>query len=129
MFANRPDTENNSGGKISRRDFLKYIGAAGAIFGLSSLPFSKTFAAGTNATNNSQTSLLPAPPSKSKQAPSSPHIFNLDGTTPQSSNAPGSGTTASADNFPILSDWAMAAFLVRLKKGGVLEPHWHPNAR
>jgi oxalate decarboxylase len=128
LFTNRPDTENNSGGKISRRDFLKYIGAAGAIFGLSSLPFSKTFAAGTNATNNSQTSPLPAPPSKSKQAPSSPHIFNLDGTSPQSSNAAGSGTTASADNFPILSDWAMAAFLVRLKKGGVLEPHWHPNA-
>jgi oxalate decarboxylase len=34
----------------------------------------------------------------------------------------------STDNFPILDTWAMAAFLVRLKKGGVLEPHWHPNA-
>jgi oxalate decarboxylase/phosphoglucose isomerase-like protein (cupin superfamily) len=27
-----------------------------------------------------------------------------------------------------ISDWAMSAFLVRLEKGGVLEPHWHPNA-
>ena len=128
LFTSRPDTENNSGGKISRRDFLKYIGAAGAIFGLASLPFGKTLAAGTNATNNSQTSLLPAPPSKSKQTPSSPHTFNLDGTTPQFSNAAGSRTIADADNFPILNGWSMATLLLTLKKGGVREPHWHPNS-
>jgi oxalate decarboxylase len=31
-----------------------------------------------------------------------------------------------ADNFPILS--GMGAVLLLLKKGGVREPHWHPNA-
>ncbi len=31
-----------------------------------------------------------------------------------------------ADNFPILSE--MGAVLLLLKKGGVREPHWHPNA-
>jgi oxalate decarboxylase len=31
-----------------------------------------------------------------------------------------------ADNFPILQ--GMAAALLRLQKGGIREPHWHPNA-
>jgi oxalate decarboxylase len=31
-----------------------------------------------------------------------------------------------ADNFPILE--GMGAVLLRLKKGGIREPHWHPNA-
>jgi len=30
------------------------------------------------------------------------------------------------DNFPILQ--AMGAALLRLQKGGIREPHWHPNA-
>jgi oxalate decarboxylase/phosphoglucose isomerase-like protein (cupin superfamily) len=135
MSKNQSENNINSNGKISRRDFLKYMGATGAILGLSSLPFSKTFAAraNTNTTNNPQTSLIPpSPTSKLKQTPSpsssSPHTFNLDATTPQFSNAAGMQTVANTDNFPILGTWAMAVFLVRLKKGGVLEPHWHPNA-
>ncbi|MEP6576713.1 MAG: cupin domain-containing protein [Nitrososphaerota archaeon] len=31
-----------------------------------------------------------------------------------------------ADNFPILE--GMGAVLLRLEKGGIREPHWHPNA-
>ena len=54
-------SENNSDsdGEISRRTFIKYVGAAGAVFTLSSLlPFNKAFAAGpnnTNATKNTNT--------------------------------------------------------------------------
>jgi len=127
MSKNQSDAESKSEGKISRRDFLKYAGATGVVLGLSSLPFSKDLAA--NRTNNTQTSLIP-PTSKSKQTPfaSTPHTFNLDAAAPQFSNAAGMQTIANADNFPILSTWAMSVFLVRLKKGGVLEPHWHPNA-
>ncbi len=32
------------------------------------------------------------------------------------------------DNFPILNGNGMAAYLLRLKKRGVYEPHWLPNA-
>jgi hypothetical protein len=30
--------------------------------------------------------------------------------------------------LPILNGWAMSPYLLRLEKGGVREPHWHPNA-
>ena len=33
---------------------------------------------------------------------------------------------ANADNFPILK--GMAIYTLHLEKGGVREPHWHPNA-
>jgi hypothetical protein len=47
-----PENDSDYDGKISRRTFMKYVGAAGAIFTLSSLvPFNKAFAAGTNNTN------------------------------------------------------------------------------
>jgi TAT (twin-arginine translocation) pathway signal sequence len=70
MSKSRSDTESNFEGKISRRDFLKYMGAAGAIVGLSSVPFAKTFSTGTNATNNNPPPTLPSS-SKSKQILSS----------------------------------------------------------
>jgi oxalate decarboxylase len=125
-----PENNSDSDGKISRRTFMKYVGAAGAIFTLSSLvPFNKAFAAGTNNTNatkntNTTSSSQTSPP---KQM-GSPHTFNLAATTPQLSNAGGSRTFANADNFPILNGWAMSPYLLRLEKGGVREPHWHPNA-
>ena len=56
------------------------------------------------------------------------YTFNLDGTAPQVSNSNGSRTTANADNFPVLSGMGMAMYFLRLEKGGVREPHWHPNA-
>jgi oxalate decarboxylase len=122
----------SSEGKISRRDFFKYIGATGTILGLSYLPFTKALSMGiANPTSNSpQTTALTShsPQLEQTSSISSIHTFNLDGTRPQFSNAAGSKTSASADNFPILNNWAMAALLVHLKKGGVLEPHWHPNA-
>ena len=59
-----------------------------------------------------------------KQKPSI-HIFDLDGTKPQFSSPTGSRTLMNIDNFPILE--GMGAVLLRLEKGGVREPHWHPN--
>jgi oxalate decarboxylase len=121
------ESNSNSDRKISRRNFLKFVGATGAIFTLSSLaPSAKAFASGANTTytNNSQISVSPQP----KQM-ASPHTFNLEATTPQFSNASsGSRTVANADNFPILNGNGMAIYLLRLKKGAVREPHWHPNA-
>jgi hypothetical protein len=64
----------------------------------------------------------------SKQMPLSSHIFKLDSIKPQLSNSAGSRTFANADNFPILSGWSMAAYLLRLKRVAIREPHWHPNA-
>ena len=60
--------------------------------------------------------------------PVSPHTFKLDSIPPQLSNSAGSRTFANTDNFPILSGWSMAVYLLRLKKDGIREPHWHPNA-
>jgi oxalate decarboxylase len=57
---------------------------------------------------------------------SSTDIFDLDGVKPHFSSPSGSRTTMNVDNFPILA--GMGAVLLRLKKGGVREPHWHPNA-
>ena len=64
--------------------------------------------------------------SQLKANTNSVYTFNLDETTPQVSNSNGSRTTANADNFPIL--FGMGMLLLRLEKGGVREPHWHPNA-
>jgi oxalate decarboxylase len=57
---------------------------------------------------------------------SSIHIFDLDGAKPHFSSPTGSRTIMNVDNFPILA--GMGAVLLRLKKGAVREPHWHPNA-
>ena len=125
-----PSEESNSHSdrKISRRDFLNFIGATGAIFTLSSLvPSAKAFASGANTTytNSSQISVPPTQPTET----ASSHIFNLDTAMPQISNiSGGSRTIVNADNFPIFNGNGMAAYLLRLKQGGVYEPHWHPNA-
>jgi hypothetical protein len=51
-MSNHPsENDSHSEGKISSHDFLKYIGAIGAILGLSSLSFIKTFGALSNGTN------------------------------------------------------------------------------
>jgi oxalate decarboxylase len=110
--------------KITRRDFLKLAGAVGVVATLPSLmPFGKVFGGTKNDTTINHSSNLN--PLTNKQTPSI-HIFDLDGTKPQFSNLNGSRTLMNADNFPILD--GMGAVLLRLEKGGILEPHWHPNA-
>lgn len=109
--------------KITRRDFLKLARAAGVVATLPSLiPFGKVFGGTKNDTNINQTSNMN--PIINKQTPPI-HIFNLDGTKPQFSGPNGSRTLMNADNFPILE--GMGAVLLRLEKGGIREPHCHPN--
>ncbi|MDN5847230.1 MAG: cupin domain-containing protein [Candidatus Nitrosocosmicus sp.] len=52
--------------------------------------------------------------------------FDLDNAEPEFSNLLGSISSMNVNNFPILS--GMGASLLRLKEGGVNEPHWHTNA-
>jgi oxalate decarboxylase len=54
------------------------------------------------------------------------HTFDIKSTKPQTICNGGSRTIANSDNFPILK--GMATYSLLLKKGGVREPHWHPNA-
>ncbi len=126
-----PRKESDSDeGKISRRDFLKYAGATGALIGLSALPFTKILGDFTNITNKSvQTNASSVQSGNTPSSlPTSVHAFNLDSSTPQFSNSAGSQTIAASNNFPILAGWEMATFLIRLRENGVLEPHWHPNS-
>ena len=104
---------------------------------MSALPFTKIFGDISNATNNFAQTNTSSSPSSSPSVPSSntpssfhssAHAFNLDSTTRQFSNSAGSQTIAASNNFPILAGWGMATFLIRLKRNGVLEPHWHPNS-
>jgi oxalate decarboxylase len=56
----------------------------------------------------------------------SPHTFDIKSMKPQTICNGGSRTIANLDNFPILR--GMATYSLSLKKGGIREPHWHPNA-
>jgi oxalate decarboxylase len=79
----------------------------------------------TNNNNNINQTTTNMNTALNKQS-SSAHIFDLDGTKPQFQSVTGSRTIMDANNFPILA--GMGAFLLRLQKGGVREPHWHANA-
>ncbi|HJR47911.1 MAG TPA: cupin domain-containing protein, partial [Nitrososphaeraceae archaeon] len=57
---------------------------------------------------------------------SSIHTFNLEAIKPQAVCNGGTRSMANADNFQILR--GMAVYTLHLEKGGVREPHWHPNA-
>jgi oxalate decarboxylase len=57
---------------------------------------------------------------------SSIHTFNLEAIKPQAVCNGGTRSMANANNFPILK--GMAVYTLHLEKGGVREPHWHPNA-
>jgi oxalate decarboxylase len=56
----------------------------------------------------------------------SPHTFDIKSIKPQTISNGGCRTIANSDNFPILR--GMATYSLSLKKGGIREPHWHPNA-
>src|SRR6476659_6630471 len=129
MSNNPIDGDLDDKAKMSRRDFIKFLGATGAALTLPSLvPLGKAFGVSANTTgiNNNASSQANMTNSQLKATTSSVYTFNLDEATPQVSTANGSRTTANADNFPILS--GMGMLLLRLEKGGVREPHWHPNA-
>ena len=58
-----------------------------------------------------------------------PYLFDLAKSKPIVDKKK-SGTVRGAyeKNFPIVKQQAGAMFLVILDKGGIREPHWHPNA-
>ena len=118
---------NSSDSKISRRDFIKFVGAAGAVLTLPSLiPLGRVFGANTTGVSGNVSGQVNATSSQLKTNTKSIYTYNLDRATPQTSNTNGTRTMANVDNFPILSGLGIA--LLRLAKGGVREPHWHPNA-
>jgi oxalate decarboxylase len=123
---NRTDTSENESNKekVTRHDFLKLVGAAGTVATLTTvIPFSRVFASTNNDTNINQTGSMNQP---MVQQTTQTHSFNLDAAKPQFSSTTGTRTLMNADNFPILK--GMGAALLRLQKGGIREPHWHPNA-
>jgi oxalate decarboxylase len=110
--------------KVTRRHFLKLVGAAGTLATLATvIPFGKIFANSNNVTNNNHTESINQP---IKQQLVNSHSYDLEGASPQFISPIGSRTLMNADNFPILQ--GMGAALLRLQKGGIREPHWHPNA-
>src|ERR1051326_3678031 len=58
-----------------------------------------------------------------------PFLFDLAKSNPLVDKKK-SGTVRGAyeKNFPVVKNRAGAMFLVILDKGGIREPHWHPNA-
>jgi oxalate decarboxylase len=56
----------------------------------------------------------------------SAHTFDIKSTKSQAICNGGSRTIANLDNFPILR--GMATYSLRLDRGGIREPYWHPNA-
>ena len=119
----------SQGKKITRLDFLKLAGAAGAI-GVT-LPYLMPFGSVSGSNNNNNNTNINQTSNNMDKAMNKPpatttHIFDLDGAKPQFQSATGSRTTMNADNFPILA--GMGAVLLRLQKGGAREPHWHANA-
>jgi oxalate decarboxylase len=110
--------------KITCREFMNLVGAAGALATLPFLiPLGKVFGATNNDTSINQTSDFNTPMEKQT---TSIHTFNLDGAKPQFTSPTGSRSTMNKDNFPNLA--GMGAVLLRLEKGGTREPHWHTNA-
>jgi oxalate decarboxylase len=61
-----------------------------------------------------------------KQSDAFTRIFDRDGANPQFNSATGSRTLLYVDNFSILV--VMGALLLRLERGALSEPHWHPTA-
>jgi oxalate decarboxylase len=128
MMASNSSEYNSQDKKLTRRDFLKLAGAAGAVGATlpSLMSFGQVF--GSNGTNNNTNINQTASNMNTamNKPSSSIHIFDLDGAKPQFQSVTGSRTVMNADNFPILA--GMGAALLRLQKGGVREPHWHANA-
>ena len=135
MFTNSSRKNESQDKKFSRREFLKLAGLAGAAG--ATLPSLMSFGQvlgsyggisgnGTNSNTNINQTTGSSGNTTMNQQSSSVRIFDLDGTKPQFQNAAGSRTIMNADNFPILA--GMGAALLRLRKGGVREPHWHANA-
>jgi hypothetical protein len=109
-----PAENRSKNEKVTRRHFLKLVGAAGTVATLTTMiPFSRVFAGTNNDTNINKTTSVNQPV---VQQMIQTHSYNLDASEPQFSSQTGTRTLMNADNFPILQ--GMGAALLRLKKGG-----------
>jgi oxalate decarboxylase len=57
-----------------------------------------------------------------------PYLFDLAKSKPKVKKPSGTVQGADEKNFHIVTGQKAAMFLVVLKKGGIREPHWHPDA-
>jgi oxalate decarboxylase len=57
-----------------------------------------------------------------------PYLFDLAKSKPHVDKPAGTVQQAYEDGFPILKGQKGSMALVVLKKGGIREPHWHPDA-
>ena len=92
-------SNHNSEEKISRRDFLKLVGVAGAFATLPTLlPLGKVFATNGNVTSSKNETKTATKTSNGS------HKFNLDGTPPQVANTMGSRTMVDMHYFQSLKE-------------------------
>ena len=57
-----------------------------------------------------------------------PYLFDLAKSKPHVEKPAGTVQQAYEDGFPIVAGQKASMALVVLKKGGIREPHWHPDA-
>jgi oxalate decarboxylase len=57
-----------------------------------------------------------------------PYLFDLAKSAPIVKKKSGTVRGAYEKNFPVVSGQSAGMFLVILDKGGIREPHWHPDA-
>jgi len=96
-----------------RRDLFKMALATGAGLALGA-------AATSSAASNATESAVPKPGTHR-------YKFKLGALTPTVDNAGGSVAECDKRVFPIVEHGGAGIFLLKLKPGGLREPHWHPN--
>jgi oxalate decarboxylase len=57
-----------------------------------------------------------------------PYLYDLAQSKPAVKKPAGTVQLAYEDDFPIVKGQAAAMAIVTLEKGGIREPHWHPDA-
>jgi oxalate decarboxylase len=97
-----------------RRDLIKLTVATGA-----GLALGAGSAHGTP-------SVAPAEPDASPSKPAT-YRFRLGALKPVVDNTGGSVAECKKTNFPVVQNGGAGIFLLKLKPGGLREPHWHPN--
>jgi len=103
----------------SRRDMLKLAMATGAGLAMGSVA-AKAAPAKTPPVTAEEPGAPKSPPHK--------HKFKLGALKPVVDDAGGSVAECDVRNFPVVTKGGAAIFLLKLKPGGLREPHWHPNA-
>jgi oxalate decarboxylase len=103
-----------------RRDLLKLALATGAGLALGAV---------SNSARAADASTSPSGGSDSLTTRLQTHRFKfkLSALEPQVDNAGGSVAECDKRNFPIVENGGAGIFLLKLKPGGLREPHWHPN--